>query len=144
MQWFKECQETKGLRIFGQAISASGTTNRNHFSLDIWNLFDASPPWRRITIGTPEERIAKMNDPVLRQACKDQFDNPNKPKLLNQVDRKGDTNNVGGQGDTDRDGGLGLSLRKLVYETASKPENKKWEGMTVDELAKARNQHIVD
>merc|ERR1719409_990452 len=145
LNWITEANEQKGLRIFGQAITSTVTTNNaSHFALDIWNLFDASPPWRRITIGSPEERIQKMKDPVLRQACKDQFDNPNKPKLLNQVDRKGDTNSVGGQQDTDRDGGLGLSLRKLTYETASKEENKKWEGMTVDELAKARNQHIVD
>jgi N-acyl-D-amino-acid deacylase len=145
LKWISEANNEQGLRIFGQAITSTATNdNASHFALDIWNLFDASPPWRRITIGTPEERIAKMQDPVLRQACKDQFDNPNKPKLLNQVDRKGDTNSVGGQADTDRDGGLGLSLRKLVYETAKNGENKKWEGMVLMDIAEQRGQHVVD
>ena len=79
MKWLREVNEVKGLRVFGQAITSTAQENNtNHFSLDIWNLFDASPPWRRITIGSPEEPMAKMRDPMMRGDRKAQFDNVNK------------------------------------------------------------------
>merc|ERR1719174_2726655 len=87
MKWLNEANQEKGLRIFGQAITSMGLNSPQRFSLDIFNLLDASPPWRRVTIGSPEERIQKMNDPKMRQACKDQFDNPNKTTQLTQIDR---------------------------------------------------------
>jgi len=38
------------------------------FSLEHWNLYDASPAWRALTTGTTEEKMAKMRDPELRGA----------------------------------------------------------------------------
>merc|ERR1719456_2067128 len=98
-KWLADCNE-KGLRVFGQAIvSTSGDQVALKFSLDTFNLFDASPPWRRITIGSPEERMQKMKDPKMRGACKDQFDNPEKTVAqLVADDSKFDT--------VDADGGL--------------------------------------
>merc|ERR1719456_1219458 len=116
-QWLRDCNEKKGLRIFGQAIVSSGGDQvALKFTLDTFNLFDASPPWRAITIGSPEERMAKMNTPKLRQACKDQFDNPNKTVNLNSIDRT-DAKKQG----MEQDGGLGLSLRKLVLDSSTNP-----------------------
>ena len=40
------------------------------FTLEHWNLYDASPAWRALTTGTTEEKIAKMRDPELRAAVK--------------------------------------------------------------------------
>merc|ERR1719390_460840 len=112
MKWFQECNTEKGLRIYGQAITTMNLKSPQCFSLDIFNLFDASPPWRKITLGSPEERIAKMQNPKMRQACKDQFDNPNKTINLNSINRA----DPKAQG-VEQDGGMGLSLRKLVLET---------------------------
>merc|ERR1719456_594700 len=75
--------------------------------------------------------MEKMRDPVLRQACRDQYENPNKVIGL-------------GEKSSEQDGGLGMSLRKLVYHSASKPENKQWENMSVADIAKARDQSVVD
>merc|ERR1719183_1471397 len=88
---------------------------------------------------SPEERIAKMNTPKMRQACKDQFDNPNKTVNLNSIDRT-DAKKQG----MEQDGGLGLSLRKLVLDSTTNPENQKFVGKILAEIAEARNQHVVD
>jgi len=138
LQWLKECNQEKGLRIFGQSITSTGGDQvALKFSLDTFNLFDASPPWRRITIGSPEERMAKMRDPVMRQACKDQFDD--KDKVITQLvadDHRFDNKEA--------DGGLGVSLRKLVLNKCYTEENKQYRGMMVMDIAEKRQQHIVD
>jgi len=139
MKWFEECNQEKGLRIYGQAITTMNLKSPQCFSLDIFNLFDASPPWRRITLGDPEERKLKMHDPKHRQACKDQFDNPNKTVNLNSINRA-DPNAQG----FEQDGGLGLSLRKLVLDSTNNQENQNYVGMILGDIAEKRGQHIVD
>src|SRR5271163_3893966 len=64
LAWLKRCRE-KGLPIFGQtATLRTGFA----FTLEHWNLYDASPAWRAITTGTNAEKIAKMKNPELRKA----------------------------------------------------------------------------
>ena len=61
----------KGLPIFGQG----GTVRSGFaFTLEHWNLYDASPAWREMTTGTKEEKIAKMKDPAMREAVKRETD----------------------------------------------------------------------
>jgi len=136
-KWLDDCNK-KGLRVLGQAIVSSGGDQvALKFSLDTFNLFDASPPWRNITLGDVDERIRRMQDPKMRQACKEQFDDSNKTVAqLVADDTKFDTK--------DADGGLGLSLRKLILNKCYKEENKKFIGMMVMDIAKERNEHIVD
>jgi N-acyl-D-amino-acid deacylase len=64
LRWIARCRD-KGLPIYGQ-----GATVRSGFafSLEHWNLYDASPAWRMLTTGTTEEKMAKMRDPELRGA----------------------------------------------------------------------------
>ena len=64
LRWVEHCRQ-KGLPIFGQ-----GATVRSGFAftLEHWNLYDASPAWRVLTTGTTEEKMAKMRDPELRKA----------------------------------------------------------------------------
>ena len=64
LRWIARCRD-KGLPIYGQ-----GATVRSGFafSLEHWNLYDASPAWRALTTGTTEEKMAKMRDPELRNA----------------------------------------------------------------------------
>lgn len=44
-------------------------------TLEDWNLFDDSPAWREATVGTVEERKAKLSDPRIRQALREDFAN---------------------------------------------------------------------
>ena len=86
LAWLQRCRE-KGLPIFGQtATLRTGFA----FTLENWNLYDASPAWRAVTTGTTEEKIRKMQDPELRAGIKREHEEANK-KL--EVIQKG----VGGE-----------------------------------------------
>ena len=60
LDWLEQVPATRGCRF-----SARPRTLRSGFAftLENWNLYDASPAWRDITTGTKEEKIAKMKDP---------------------------------------------------------------------------------
>ncbi len=67
MKWLNGCRE-KGLRVIAQALTTdAGFT----FTFENWNLFDDSQAWCDATTGTQAERLAKLADPVRRQALKD-------------------------------------------------------------------------
>jgi len=124
MKWLQTSNREKGLRIFGQAINQDVDST---FSLDNWNLFDSNPNWRNITLGTPEERMAKMRDPKIRQTLIDEYDSGKGPLADGSVSRD---NAV--QGD------------KLVLHKSYKESLEQYEGMDLPDVAKARGQHIVD
>jgi N-acyl-D-aspartate/D-glutamate deacylase len=64
LRWIARNRD-KGLPIYGQA----GTLRTGFaFTLEHWNLYDASPAWRTLTTGTTAEKLAKMRDPELRAA----------------------------------------------------------------------------
>ena len=66
LAWIERCRQ-KGLRIYGQTISTdAGFT----FTFTDWNLWDDDPAWREATLGTVEERKAKLADPARRPALK--------------------------------------------------------------------------
>ncbi len=66
LAWLESCR-SRGLRIAGQAfVTKTGYT----FTMEDWNLFDAAPLWKDITVGTREEKLAKMADPALRDGLK--------------------------------------------------------------------------
>merc|ERR1719487_2643150 len=124
MKWLHKSNKEKGLRIFGQAINQDVDST---FSLDSWNLFDSNPNWRNITLGTPEERAAKMRDPKIRETLKAEYDSGKGPLADSAVSRD---NAV--QGDK-------LTLWKTYTEGL-----KQYEKMELPDVAKARNQHVVD
>jgi N-acyl-D-aspartate/D-glutamate deacylase len=64
LRWINKCWE-QGLPVYAQC----GTGRAGFaFTLEHWNLYDASPAWRAVTTGTKEEKLAKMQDPELRRA----------------------------------------------------------------------------
>ena len=64
LRWIDRCRE-RGLPMYAQcATGRSGFA----FTLEHWNLYDASPAWRTVTTGTREEKLDKMRDPELRRA----------------------------------------------------------------------------
>src|SRR5436190_8218967 len=64
LRWIEKCWN-QGLPIYGQTATLRAGTA---FTLEHWNLYDASPAWRAITTGTKQERMDKMRDPELRRA----------------------------------------------------------------------------
>lgn len=66
--WLEHCRE-QGIRVYGQGL----TTDAGYaFTFEDWNLFDECPAWREATIGSKEERLAKLGDPERRPALRDQ------------------------------------------------------------------------
>ncbi len=64
LRWIERCWQ-QGLPIYAQC----GTGRAGFaFTLEHWNLYDASPAWRAVTTGTKEEKLQKMADPELREA----------------------------------------------------------------------------
>jgi N-acyl-D-amino-acid deacylase len=122
LAWLKRTRE-KGLPIFGQtATLRTGFA----FTLEHWNLYDASPAWRAVTTGTTEEKIRKMQDPELRAAIKREHEDANR-RL--EVIQKG----VGGE------------IRRLIVQWANeKPELEKYVGKTVGQIAMDEGKHEID
>ena len=115
LQWFEDANR-RGNRVFGQAVTAQ---NNYEFSLDDWNLFDTISLWRNLTMGTPEERMRKMRDPDLRKALREGY----RPGPL---------------------GSLTNSIPELMIGECFSEETRDLEGLTVAEVARAQDKHVVD
>ena len=76
--WLESCSE-RGLRVYGQ-----GVTRRGGFEMTFadWNLFDDTAAWRDVTLGTKEERKAKMQDPQMRRRLKEEWDGGTRPTTV--------------------------------------------------------------
>ncbi len=108
----------KGIPVFGQAA-----TVRANFTLTFedWNLFDNSPVWREATLGTVEEKKAKLANPETRQAMKGEYNS--------------------GQVVIDIFGQVAKFIAKKVDRPALK---EKYEGLAVEQIAEKENKHIID
>jgi N-acyl-D-amino-acid deacylase len=126
IRWLDDVN-ARGLRIFAQALTCNvGFT----FTMEEWNLFDSSPIWRQVTLGPREERLAKMRDPAIRQALRDELDAGKGPIAGGGTEEMNPLGNAGL-------GGL------FITETASAAW-RDFEGCTVGEMARALEKHPVD
>ena len=118
LDWLEECNNKKGLRMGGQ-----GVTTRGGFELTFedWNLFDDSPAWRKVTLGTVAERTAKMEDPEYRRELREEWDSGLKP---------------GRQ--------LVGSLEGLIVEEVGRPDFEKYLGLSMAQIASMEGKHVVD
>ena len=117
IRWLDECN-ARGTRIFGQALTAE---NNFQFTFEEWNLFDSSPVWREITLGTVAERAAKMADPERRAAARAEYEE----------------SAMGGAG-------VVFGFDELTVGELHKDELRKYEGWTVGEIAKDLGTHVID
>ena len=78
VRWLESCAE-RGLPVYGQ-----GATRRGGFELTFedWNLFDDTPAWREVTLGTKEERKAKMQSTDMRNQLKEEWDSGTRPTTV--------------------------------------------------------------
>ena len=119
LDWVNAANE-RGARVFGQAVTARAPVR---MTLEDWNLFDSVPAWKEATIGTVEERKAKLSKPELRAEMRADYD----------------------------DGGMEtLDVIFGGFETyiARKVKNRdlklKYEGMSVKQIAEAEGKHVID
>src|SRR2546422_9034086 len=66
LKWVEEAN-ARGARVFGQGVTARAP---GRMTLEDWNLFDSVPAWKEATLGTIEERKAKLSRPQLRQSLR--------------------------------------------------------------------------
>ncbi|MGD9601591.1 MAG: amidohydrolase family protein [Gammaproteobacteria bacterium] len=115
LRWAEQAQ-AKGHKVYLQAISVG---NDNTMTFADFNLLDGQDDWREVTLGTIEERKAKMLDPARRQRLRDDYDHGRMPIAAGPI-------------------------RNFVIREVMKPANKRWEGMTLAALGEAQGRHPID
>jgi N-acyl-D-aspartate/D-glutamate deacylase len=119
LNWLRDAN-AKGLRIFGQAVTARAPVR---MTLEDWNLFDSVPAWREATIGSTEERKMKLRNPEIRRSMREEYD-------------KGGMET------------LGLVFGDLPKWIARKVQNRelkdRYEGLSIEQIAERENKHLID
>lgn len=116
LHWLDSCFE-RGLRVYGQGVTVRAPYQ---FTLEHWNMYDTSPAWNYATLGSREERLAKLADPAVRERMKAEED------ILVTV-------------------GVGGPIQGLiVQDTPGHPELACYRGRTLGEIAEAEGKHHID
>jgi len=118
LKWLNE-MVAKGIPVYGQAASV-----RAPFVINFkdWNLFDDSTAWREATLGTVEEKRAKLANSEFRRVVRAEYD----------------------AGTPTRDFIFG-ELHKFVAITINRADlREKYLSLSVEEIAKRENKHILD
>ena len=124
LKWL-ERGNARGLRLFAHAVTCDIDF---HFSLEDFNLFDGMKAWRDLTLGSVPERMAKMRDPVLRDALRAEFD-----RLAVRRDRH-----------PDKPVPPYLYVPEMRIAEARTDAVRPLEGYTVGEVAERENKHPID
>ena len=122
MRWIEACRE-RGLPIYAQCgTGRSGFA----FTLEHWNLYDASPAWRAVTTGTKEEKREKLQDTELRAALIEEADAADKRLQVIQA-------------------GVGGNPRHLVVQdVAGHDELDDYVGRSVGEIGETEGKHHIE
>ena len=122
LRWIEKCRE-QGLPIYAQC----GTGRAGFaFTLEHWNLYDASPAWRAVTTGSKEEKIEKMQDPELRQALMEEAEEADKRLQVIQA-------------------GVGGNPRSLVVQGVNRQADlQEYVGKSVGEIADTEGKHHIE
>jgi len=116
MAWIDSCFD-RGLRVYGQAVTVRAPFI---FTLEDWNLYDSSPAWAKATVGTLEERMAKLADPAIR-----------KEMIAEEATLV--TTGVGGP------------IEGIVIEaTPGHPELARYHGRKLGDIAREEGKHHID
>ena len=122
LRWIDKCR-AQGLPLFAQC----GTGRAGFaFTLEHWNLYDASPAWRTVTTGTKADKIAKMSDPELRRALVDEAEEADRRLQVIQA-------------------GVGGNPQGLVVQGVNRQANlQQYVGRSVGEIAVAEGKHHIE
>ncbi len=115
LRWIDECR-SRGLPLYAQCgTGRSGFA----FTLEHWNLYDASPAWRTVTTGSPEDKIEKMQDPAFRRALVEEADAADRRLRVIQAGVGGNPKHLivhGVNGQTELEPYLGRSVGEIAEE----------------------------
>lgn len=117
LRWLEECAK-KQIRVYSQGVTFRTGTE---LTFADWNLFDESKAWQNVTLGTPEERKVKMQDPELRAALKAEWDAGERPELV-----------VMG------------SVAALEVEEVGRRDFEHYIGQNIGQIAEKEGKHVID
>lgn len=122
LRWIDGCWE-RGLPIYAQcATGRAGFA----FTLEHWNLYDASPAWRTVTTGTKEEKIEKMQNPELREALITEAEEADRRLKVIQA-------------------GVGGNPRYLVIQGVNRQADlQEYVGRSVGDIADEQEKHPIE
>ncbi len=122
LRWIEKCRE-QGLPIYAQC----GTGRAGFaFTLEHWNLYDASPAWRAVTTGTKEEKIEKMQDPELRRSLVDEAEEADRRLQVIQA-------------------GVGGNPKHLVVQGVNRQADlQQYVGKSVGDIAEAQGKSVIE
>lgn len=118
LHWLDEANG-RGNRVFGHAFTVPDSFE---LTFEDWNLFDPVPAWRHVTLGTIEEKMAKMRNEKNRQAIRDYHDG----------------------NDTRYTGAVLGSLDNFTVLEGFTPDTKQYEADKLGEIAAKTGKHVVD
>src|SRR3954469_14594645 len=122
LRWVESCR-AKGLPVFAQcATGRAGFA----FTLEHWNLYDASPAWRAVTTGTKDEKLAKMQDLELRRALVEEGGEADKRLRAIQA-------------------GVGGNPANLIIQGVNRQADlQQYVGRSVGDIAAAEGKHPIE
>ncbi len=115
LKWIEECQ-ANGKRVYGQTLTAG---NDLTYTFEDFNLLDGVDAWREATLGTVDERLAKMRDPEVRAALRHDYDHGRMPITTGPI-------------------------REFVILETQRPENEKFRGKKIAELGEMTGKHPIE
>ena len=115
LEWAAKAQ-AKGNRVYLQAVSVG---NELTYTFEDFNLLDGQDDWREVTLGSVEERMLKMQDPVRREGLRRDYDVGRMPIATGPI-------------------------KHFIIKETIKPEHKRYEGMTLQQLGEAQGRHPID
>ncbi|MBV1905893.1 MAG: amidohydrolase family protein [Pseudomonadales bacterium] len=122
LRWIDDCRE-RGLPIYAQCgTGRSGFA----FTLEHWNLYDASPAWRAVTTGSHDEKMEKIQDPALRKALIEEADEADRRLQVIQA-------------------GVGGNPKYLVIQSVGEhAELEPYVGRSVGDIAEEQGKHHIE
>ena len=122
LRWIDDCRE-RGLPIYAQC----GTGRAGFaFTLEHWNLYDASPAWRAVTTGSKQDKITSMQNPEFRQALVEEAEAADKRLRAIQA-------------------GVGGNPKYLVIQSVNdQPELESFVGRSVGDIADEQGKHPIE
>lgn len=125
LEWVEDANK-RGLRVTPQVVV---TGIDYEFTFEDWNLYDYSPLWRDMCMGTVAERLEKMADPSRRKALRDELDGvKTDPRYAASATPLMQYNNL-------------PDCTVILCEDEALQD---YEGMTIREIGRAENKHPID
>ncbi len=119
LKWVEAANE-RGARVFGQGVTARAPVR---MTLEDWNLFDGIPAWKEATLGTVEERKAKLSKPELRKEMREDYDGGGM-----------DTMNIV----------FGEFHKFIARKVRDRDLKLQYEGLSVEQIAEKEGKHVID